>query len=516
VKRFLKTTFLSEVILNAHTATEGKPLSLDYIPGSVFLGLAAEHYSDFGEKAFDVFHGGKVRFGDGHLAKNNTRSLKMPLAWFYAKGEKYQDADCLLPDQIYIHHQVSTPKADQQLKQIREGFFTRQGSIVKIQHSFALKSAYDSEKRRSETGLVYGYDSLCRGLEWISWIESEDEALLDAVVKKVIGERYIGRSRSSQYGRVKIEAIEGFAIDQDYQSDFSRLGQGSELVVYAEGNLCFLDAFGQPTYQPDPVKDFGLPSGSSILWDKSQIRTDCFAPWNHIRKSRDLERVCIDKGSVIVFQTPEKWDASQFQAKIAHGVGIYRSEGMGEILVNPEFLMPQGPGDVHPKITVKKAEPGHSAPVLMSVVEKDPSDQALLEWVEYEVEHASNNRKVIEKVNELVKQPIFRGIPASQWGAIRDIAQSSGDYSTMMEKLFEKSERGNRQEDKKRKKDPGFLMHGKSEKIWQEKERREKLQKKIEEVEARIGGMYAIRFVVNLCAEMAKQASSLKSKGSSK
>ena len=45
-----------------------------------------------------------------------------------------------------------------------------------------------------------------------------------------------------------------------------------------------------------------LLEGGRINWEKSQILTKSFAPWNYTRKTRDADRVCIDKGSVIIVE----------------------------------------------------------------------------------------------------------------------------------------------------------------------------------------------------------------------
>lgn len=85
-----KCVFKTDVVLNATTATEGNQTSLDYIPGANFLGIVAKKYSHFAEKggAYDIFHSGKVRFGDAHVAVDGLRSFKAPLVWFRPKGEK--------------------------------------------------------------------------------------------------------------------------------------------------------------------------------------------------------------------------------------------------------------------------------------------------------------------------------------------------------------------------------------------------------------------------------------------
>ena len=52
------------------------------------------------------------------------------------------------------------------LKQARDGYFTRDGKYISIEKIFSQKTAYCSEKRRSEEGAMFGYEALQKGSEW--------------------------------------------------------------------------------------------------------------------------------------------------------------------------------------------------------------------------------------------------------------------------------------------------------------------------------------------------------------
>ena len=60
----------SDVIINQKAATVGNQSSLDFIPGSNFLGISAsELYNKYSSDPYTtwlLFHSGKVRFGDAH------------------------------------------------------------------------------------------------------------------------------------------------------------------------------------------------------------------------------------------------------------------------------------------------------------------------------------------------------------------------------------------------------------------------------------------------------------------
>ena len=101
-----KCTLLSDVILNQKAASEGANNTLDFIPGSNFLGIVAAKYNDFGDNAMEVFHSGKVRFGDAHpvcKGHDGIRTLRVPASMYHPKLGKASEV-------CYIHHEYDRKK----------------------------------------------------------------------------------------------------------------------------------------------------------------------------------------------------------------------------------------------------------------------------------------------------------------------------------------------------------------------------------------------------------------------
>ena len=107
-----RCTLKSDVILNQKAATEGPNKTLDFIPGSCFLGIVAselypkdkekndENYEQKIKRAWEIFHSGKVRFGDAHPSENDMRGLRIPASMFYPKLSRISDGE------VYIHHAI--------------------------------------------------------------------------------------------------------------------------------------------------------------------------------------------------------------------------------------------------------------------------------------------------------------------------------------------------------------------------------------------------------------------------
>lgn len=326
-----KCLLLSDVILRSKSASEGGSDTLDFIPGACFLGISASSlYCSMPDKALALFHDSTVRFGDAHLSDGQRRSLKVPASLCKPKLSKGQD--------IYkIHHACDfgdeTIRA-LQLKQCRNGFLAFNEDCTQAEYlshgtNTAVKSAYDREMRRAKDEQMFCYSSLAKGAMFIFEVETDDETLAPAIVSSLVGLKHIGHSRSAQYGLVEITEIPAI---QDIPSATNEL-----TTVYADGRLVFFDSYGEPTFKPD-IKQLGLPEGSEILWDLSQVLTFQYAPWNGKRRSYDTERCGIEKGSVFVVRTPSAMTGTLY-------VGQYRNEGFGKIIYNPAFLASDADGN---------------------------------------------------------------------------------------------------------------------------------------------------------------------------
>jgi hypothetical protein len=313
--------FISDIVLPASSNTEGKIDQLDFIAGSNFLGMVAKNYSEFVNSFFDVFHSGKVRFGDGHILKDGKMTYKIPYSYFHKKLETTP---------IFNHHFLDDKDFENlgQLKQLREGFITKDKGQVFVDYTYSQKSAYDKKNRRSLDSNMYGYKAIKKGSAWqftvkVDAISKEDEQL---IIKTLQESTRLGKSKSAEYGEVKIKYLENQAREN---LGYENLQLG-EVVLYCNSRLALVDECGNPTYDLKYLCD-----GIEINYDKTQIRISTFTPYNGARKTKDYERVCINKGSVIVLKNATQAQLDQIQ----NGVGAFLSEGFGEIFINPSFLM---------------------------------------------------------------------------------------------------------------------------------------------------------------------------------
>lgn len=526
-----KCTLESDVIINQGSATEGSQKTLDFIPGNNFLGIVAgQLYEALDKEAFLVFHSGKIRFGDAHPSLGDLRSLRVPASWFIPKIKNQENKSLLL-----VHHHIHDFEAykKEQPKQCRTGFYlfeNRKAIEIPVLKSFAIKSAYDKNKRRSMDEQMYGYESLDRGTEFIFEIAADEDicnttaesaVLLDKIEKSITGVgKRIGRSRTAQYGLVSIAPLEG--EHAEWKTVTGKSSPAGTVYIYADSRLIFMDKYGLPTFTPN-ASDFNLDG--TINWEKSQIRTFQYAPWNFKRQARDADRCGIEKGSMIVI------DNVSVASEAFNYVGYYQNEGFGKVIYNPDFLRVREPeeSEILESVNGQALYELCETPTIIS--EEKTVEQVKRKIENLKLESATQNKAAVlfnflgvQKEQEMKFGLLYeltlrfaegRNAPftrsaqqkfASQWGTIRSIAtQTKNPEKLLMDVLGAKITCiDGRCKVEIKEKEVGYVTHGIASEKWKDDQLnvlkdffRELYEKQISE--------YASFALINLAAEMQKK-----------
>lgn len=487
-----RCTLLSDVILNVKSASEGNNKTLDFIPGNNFLGMVASalYAKCTEEKALDLFHNGCVRYGDAHLAIGKMRTVKIPAAMYYEKGTRVADATY-----IYNVYSREYDTKKMQLKQCRSGFYTFTienehpiGKGIKAKTSFAIKSAYDKVNRRSKDNQMFGYESLTSGQQFYFAVETDKDEYVEEIRNALVGTRHLGRSRTAQYGLVKIE-VYGY---KEIESDFNKEG---EITVYADGRLIFLDEDGLPTFQPT-TEQLGI-RGGEIVWEKSQIRTFRYAPWNGRRRAYDTDRCGIEKGSVFVVKGGSITNTGN------EAIGHYKNEGFGAVIYNPCFLVVEADsngkalykleetvdGRLPEQETVAKRLPKQEYEQNKPSVETAKTESPLLEYLEVQAKEQKHINEIYRKVNEFVKtngSKFTSAAFASQWGAIRSMVMAASTKEEAETNIYE------------------YLSHGVAKDKWEDGGRSEVFQNFCESAYDTYDDTFFKQALINLASQMAK------------
>jgi len=390
--------FLSDIVLPATSNTEGNIQQLDFVAGSNFLGMVAQNYKEF-KDSFEVFHSGMVRFGDATLLVDNSRTYKIPLSYFYEKGKE---------ETLYNHHLIEDFTKFNQLKQKRNGYITKDLKIVYLEYNYSQKSAYDKENRTSLEGSMFGYSAMKKGLKWqfnIKIDESISTKDIELIKSSIVGKKRLGKSKSAQYGLVKIKYI-GSEVQDGAKEPLQ-----NETILYFKSRVALIDKNGNPSYDLkylcDDLKD------ENIDYPRCQLKTSTFTPYNGAMQTKTYERVVINSGSIIIVNNLSDKQLNE----IKRGVGVYLAEGFGEVLINPDFL-------------------NEYSPTLSSEASASPKDgdKALPKT---SLGLFLNNRKdekiarlnILNKVDVFINtdELLYKNIKPSQWGKIRSICTNGTD-----------------------------------------------------------------------------------------
>lgn len=332
------------VIISQQSATAGAHQSLDFVPGSAVLGLAASRlYASLpAESAWTLFHSGRVRFGDGlPLSAAGEPAYPVPLCWHTYKGESARGAgDTLRADALF---DPSRSEADpgRQPVQLRGGYATLSGQSVTPSMESTLKTAIDPDSGMAAESQLFGYQALSAGQRFRTTIRADEDiepALWQTLLEHLAGAARLGRSRSAQFGAVRFEATGSTAQDIAAPSAAS---DANMLTLWLLSDLA-LERDGQPCLQPEAAL-LGLPEGSQWLVSESFLRTRRFSPYNAYRRGYDPERQLIARGSVLRYRVPRPLNEDE-RRWLDDGLGLFIEAGLGRVWINPPLLAGNRPG----------------------------------------------------------------------------------------------------------------------------------------------------------------------------
>ncbi|SMG45172.1 hypothetical protein [Dethiosulfovibrio salsuginis] len=426
-KRHYRVDLLSDVAITADAATIGGHRGLDYLRGSIFLGAAvASSMKDGGDFSPELFLSGKVRFLNAYPLADGLPAFPFPLCFHKVKGEEWKGAR---PWNSLTDEHLT---GGRQPKQWRSGYLSTKGQVVEIPMEHRMKTAVDRGSRRSQEGQLFGYQSIPKGTSFLWTLQADEKDDLEMVHRWLTeAPVYLGRSKGAEYGSVRISAVEPVGAENS-----PPVRHPEDLVVlYLLSDLA-LSRDGLPVLLPEG-RDFGL-EGVKLDWERSSIKVDRYAPWNGFFNSRMTERQIISKGSVLVFSPDPKnggtVDLEELSSRLSRGVGLFTEEGMGQILVNPRWVLE--PPELKAGTDPSSDRPSQPDTPLVRFL-KRKTDRA-----EFSDEALITARKWAKSWYSLAKKLLGDGqeVPSkAQWGTVRQLSlrfmDRPGDLMKELEKF---------------------------------------------------------------------------------
>lgn len=421
---------LDDVVVSASGATSGGHRCLDYLPGAMFLGAAAGAlYPKLGSEAFTAFHSGRVRFLPAFpLADDDALALPFPRSFHLEKYGSVRIETRLPsledPSLQNLARPGETPMERPEL--IEAPFLSAGGTIVRPLKRRVLKTAIDPASGRRQESQLFGYEALQAGSRFRAAVHLDDDVpkSVDANLESaLVGTTLrLGRSKRREFGRVRTAKA-----TCAYPAVASCEGL---LLVYCLSDVALTDPeSGQPTLEPR-AEHFGLQP-AEVAWEHTFLRPRRYSPINGKRLRPDLEHQVLVQGSVIAFRVARQPDAATL-AKLLAGIGQFRAEGLGQVLVDPPFLSSRFPSYPADPLTKPLAALPRAA---------DPSPHELQRWAEKQVLGRQRREFALAQAERWLAtlRPYAgrsEGPGRAQWGLVRDRAATATSGGALMEDLF--------------------------------------------------------------------------------
>jgi CRISPR/Cas system CSM-associated protein Csm3 (group 7 of RAMP superfamily) len=416
-----KCTITEPLVLVKKAKTGQNIESLDYIPGNTFRGIVAGTIANSNNNEFnDIIFNNTVQFGDAHLLINGKRSYKTPFSFFYDKSSEDKT--------LYNFHFLKEEDwIDKKLKAQKKGYLVEKDGkfiIEKINYGNRIKSSRNYANRSSEDGGMFSYHYLKKGQEFEFEVNSSNKNYLTKIITILDDKtKYFGKSKSAEFGGAIIIRYLG-----EKEKERSQTKKGKYL--YAESNLCFLNEYGEFTATPSIEQLTGTveqltdktDSKIKIDWENSQVKFRTFAPYNFHRKNYDFERLIIEKGSVFVFSQDVEFN-TDFLNK---GLGCFKTEGYGKVLVNPDFLNKK-------EVPLNKKEKEDIAEEKDKFKKIKVTGEGVVKILKERYNTTMNELQIEDSVNNTLT---FKQQNSSQWARVFNATTRAKDVTTLKHFLW--------------------------------------------------------------------------------
>jgi len=454
MKKAILITLKDDIVISANATSTGSQPTLDYLPGSVFLGIVASRlYKDLSNlaQAWDVFHSGHVTFHNAYIVSpEGEPTWPSPLSWHHYKNNHISGKQILRPEDIVRYgSNTNNAKPGHQLKQLRDRYVTASGKSVEVKKTASMKTAIDQATGQAADAQLFGYQALQEGQHFFGCIEFSDQVspdLQEKLLNALQGSARIGRSRGAQYGRVNIQKIDDTA---EFSSpDAEDIHENtSEVTFWCLSDLALTDKnTGLPTLLPAPYH-FGLSSGQLEL-KESFLRSRSYDTFNGHRKTFDSRREVITLGSVITFTGLAGITKDQLE-HCKKSIGSHTETGLGRLVLQAMFCSKQ-PLQFHQS---EKWNIPRKYIITSNRADKAP-ESLLIKWLRQQTPDVHKNADVhawtqatLEKIKTFYRKArAFNAVDPdesvgpskSQWGSVIDAAKNyDTDAKGLFKELFE-------------------------------------------------------------------------------
>ncbi|GIV98038.1 MAG: CRISPR-associated RAMP protein Csx10 [Herpetosiphonaceae bacterium] len=420
------------------TALLGDPnsaVSFNYVPGSLIRGMLIQRFlsqNPTRDLAGDplgrrLFFSGQTRYLHAYLmADDARRSLPTPRSFFAAKSLQLSEQQSGLlgrpqtarvydwshPDTTFETRRENEAEEKDVLKPLAYPFAVIKGNTLSLyapQYVVKVHVQRDRVKGRSTTdsGAVFRYEALAPDQFFAGAILVDEDSDAEILCHLLAEEHcWLGRSRSANYGRVRISALEVLSSWREAGGSAPTLPAGESCTLTLLSDTLLRDAEGNPVVAIDDAvlsAYLGLP----VVVHTSRSFTDVVihGGFNRTWQLPLPQSYALAAGSVIAFTPQQAIDSATVERLEQAGLGERRVEGFGRVAFTQQ-------GE---RILLASLSP--------SYVERTPP--AKLSSLEQRIAQTMFERLLEERINQAILHFVHDQIIISSLGYLPETSQLS-------------------------------------------------------------------------------------------
>lgn len=310
----------------------GESNTQDYIEGTKILGLISQGLKMQGEEYLDFTKKGPLKSLNAYVAHNGKRYTEIPGYIYRIKNDdnRYVNKLCETSENRFETEEL-------QLNQMKHGYGSMENGILfrkdvvterRYHHRRPDDKSIGRAEAKHDDADFYQMDSISEAQLFVGKIMGSEEQISRIYAILTTDETfYLGYSKSSEYGKVKIRVIE------TNKSPESKRGKAKQILVNLNSPAIVYDENAMATTAPDRLIDevcasLGIKE-NPIVADK-YVRNTMLGGFNVTWNKRKPTIQAFDKGSAISLVFDKEVEISLDSTIM---IGERTSEGYGEAFI---------------------------------------------------------------------------------------------------------------------------------------------------------------------------------------
>ncbi len=345
----IEITTLEPVVIGYDSSNESR----DIISGTALRGLLIkENFNEFRNRKSELILSKDIIFTDAYLQKGNDYFIPTPKSFLCNKHDmkklkKDNKKDINIKNCLFEPNENNENNEDKFMTEgIRSKFVVSKEESLQIDSVNKVEHMHINKNIKEGTGSLYRYEAINKGQRFYSLVILRDNQILNEEhLYKIEGEKYIGKSRSTSYGKViiRVNNLCNYSQFKDSLNIKSVTQKGKNLDIYFLTDTILKDKVGNTVsiLPKEEIQElFGLPKVE--VANEQFITSKIIGGYNSHQKIPLPKDTAFEAGSIMRYEILDgKLTEEKIQKIEEMGLGYFRERGFGRVIINPNFEQKQ-------------------------------------------------------------------------------------------------------------------------------------------------------------------------------